>query len=550
VSQSKPFLLRLNFDIWLAILGFTIAVVVALFSATVLNRDIYVLFGLLLGSTCLGWLFIRRREMVHAMEYEHRGAPLYALSSAFFLALFASILMFYFRPEGYVRPMAYFILTAVMAGAVALEVFSLPSGRAARGLVLLQIVALGASVHFSHAAIFPSVIGIDPALHFHLVDGIITTQQITEGADYSTTPLFHIEMAMGMMLTEADYKIVSALLTGIPNILIVPLSVFLLGRYLFDVRIGLMAALLISVAPYHLYFGVWAVPNTFAAISIPLIFYLMIRLRRERNTLPGRERNLATFALIVLLMAALVLTHPVASLVLATILFIIWSINRVCQMVLLKRGAPTVTLGMALFFVTLMLGWWTFVGDQIYFIGQQLTSGFQIGYLSSVPDTVASFVYQLPLAEQMMRYIGMFAFFSLGILGCFAIITKKVRNAERMTLAFIGLVPCGVGFVSLAFALSGLDARWFYVAEMFLAIPLAVIILAMRSKGRLKLATTVVAAGVVASLVFISILSPLGSIDNRELFPNTGIRYSFTDSELTGAQFISHYSDQPHLHGL
>lgn len=547
-KAHPPVLLRIDIDVVLAVLGLLASAALGVYAAAIVHRDVYVLFAGLLGATCTAWLLIRQRVTLTGSLFGQSRTSVYALACLFFLTFLSSILLLYFRPEQYSRPLSYFVLMAVMAGMVALELLLLPPGRKYVALVISQILLLGLSAQFSQALLFPDVIGIDPALHSNLVSGIIANGHITPGADYSTTPLFHVEMAIGSLLMHVPYNDATLLLVSLPDVILPILAVFLLGRMILSERAGLMAALLLTLAPYHIYFGVWAVPNTYASILIPLIVYLLIMLMRRSPSLTKearRGRSLKLFGMIVFMMVFMILTHPVASLGLAVVLLVLWSISFIYGRVTARRSMATVTLGTMLFFITAMVGWWTYVGDHIYYIGGQLFSGFEISYLTSVPAKVASFIYEISLLEQLLRYLGMFAFFLVAIMGCLALVSKRNRNLDRTSLAFAGLIPCAIGFVALAFALSGLDARWFFLAEMFMAVPAAAIMLAASTGVRHKAAASILVCTLVVSLAFMGSISPSGSIDNRDLFPNTGVRFAFTQSELDGAEFISLKADGP-----
>lgn len=520
----------------------------AVYSSQVLQRDVYVIYCTILGVTCSAWLLMRRRIAIGIANARQSRSFVLALGTLFFLALLASVLALYFRPEQFVRPLYQFVIASLMTGAVALEVIYLPPGRRYLAFVIAQVLTLGFTIQFSQALLFPDVVGVDPALHFNLVGGIIYNGQITPGNDYSTTPLFHLQIAMGVLLGDLSYKDATVLFVTLPEVVLPALSVYLLGRYLFSARVGLMAALLLTMAPYHIYFGIWAVPNTFASLSIPLIVYLLFKLRREKQPGPSgpyQRDTVFLFGTIVLLLVALVMTHPVASMGMAMVLLIGWLINGSYMQMVSKKAVAPVTIGMVLFFITLMVGWWTYIGDQIEYLGNQLFTGFQISYLTSVPSSVSMFVYTIPLLEQLLRYLGMFAFFSVAILGCFFMVSKRLRNLDRTILVFIGLIPCGVGFFALAFALSGLDARWFLLAEMLLAVPAAIIVLGLHASIKPKALASMLVVLMVTSLAFLAIISPSGSMDNRELFPNTGVRYAFVESELTGASFLAGVTDGP-----
>jgi hypothetical protein len=234
--------------------------------------------------------------------------------------------------------------------------------------------------------------------------------------------------------------------------------------------------------------------------------------------------------------------HPVASLGLAIILPVMWSVYAIYGRLVVKKERVPVTFHLTMFFIIAMLGWWSYVGHQIDFIAGQISTGFSIEYLSVVPEIVTTFVYTIPITEQVLRYLGMFAFFSVCLIGSLYMVTKRNRNVDRVSIVAAGLLPVGIGFVSLALALTGLDARWFYLAEVMLAVPAAVFFFSLFSKKRLRPVAAAIMFLSIVLLAFFAMASPSGSIDNHAMFPNTGVRYTYTESELTGASCIARVS--------
>ena len=87
---------------------------------------VYLLTGVLALISCLLWLAIRKS---HTFEFHlPESRTLTSLCATCFFGLYTlSVLSVYLRPELYVRPLSYFILTALMAGTIACEIFT--SGR-------------------------------------------------------------------------------------------------------------------------------------------------------------------------------------------------------------------------------------------------------------------------------------------------------------------------------------------------------------------------------------------------------------------------------------
>lgn len=366
--------MKIDLDIVLAILGLFISLFMAIYSAIVLQREVYIIYGAILGIACLLWLLLGRKISIRYNYSFHNRTYVQILAIFFFLTLTISIILLHLRSELFVRPLSVFILISTMAGIVALEIIYSPKHQYFL-LIIIQTLILGLITQLSLVMLFPDVIGIDPALHKNLIDGILFSGHTTPGTDYSTTPLFHIGTVIGMLIGSVSYSDATLIIVTLPNIILPILSIFLLGKYLFNERVALMATLLLTMAPYHIYFGVWAVPNTFASLTTPLILYILLILYRGK--ISGSPRNIKNykinlFGIAIILMITLIMTHPVASLGMALILFIIWGINSAYWLLNSNEIKYTVSAGTMLFFIILMASWWTYIGNHLHYLWDQL----------------------------------------------------------------------------------------------------------------------------------------------------------------------------------
>jgi hypothetical protein len=143
-----------------------------------------------------------------------------------------------------------------------------------------------------------------------------------------------------------------------------------------------------------------------------------------------------------------------------------------------------------------------------------------------------------------MKWAGMMVYFSLSIFAVLYSISRR-GNVKAIFLSVLGMLFLAMGIVALTAHLGLLEDRWWYYAQIVLAVPLgATLVFAANvvSRGRRKKARLAILAIGVASLALVSVISPVADIDNPVIFPNSGIRYAFTMSEIEGAGFISVYS--------
>ena len=107
-----------NLDKIVAKIGVLFSLILIIFPGLVMDRFFFILAGVLTLISCLLWLTFSKGHTLKNHFPESRIQT--TLCAICFFGLFAlSILSIYFRQELYERPLIYFILTTLMAGAIA-----------------------------------------------------------------------------------------------------------------------------------------------------------------------------------------------------------------------------------------------------------------------------------------------------------------------------------------------------------------------------------------------------------------------------------------------
>ena len=272
IRLNNSSLLR-DLDKRLAIAGIILSSILIIYMSREIGRFIYLLTGILTLISCLLWLVIRKSCTFEFRFPESRTLATF-WSICFFGLFFLSILSLHFRPELYQRPLLYFILTALAAGAIACETLS--SGRWRVELVLIQVVLLGVSIAWSQLLIFPSLLGVDPWFHSVLTNRIVDEGLIPSGYSYSKLPLFHLMIAITSIIVGLPYKFATMVSMSLGQIICNALFVFLIADHLFrNYRTALLAALMVIIANHHIYMSYWSIPNSFAAVFVPIALYML-----------------------------------------------------------------------------------------------------------------------------------------------------------------------------------------------------------------------------------------------------------------------------------
>jgi hypothetical protein len=528
----KDSLLLHDLDKTLAIAGVILAVLMLIVSV-MLNKVMYLLMGGLVLSSCLLWLAIRKNHPFefHLPEFQTRTT---LLAICFFGLYTLSILSIYFRPNLYERPLLYFILTVLMAGVITCEIFA--SGRRHAPLILIQILLLGVSIAWSQLLIFPSLLGIDPWYHSAFSNQIVDEGFIPEGYSYSKLPLFHLTIAATALISSLPYKLANMASVSLGQIICNAVFVFLIADYLFkNHRVGLLAALMVVIANHHIRMTYWSIPNGFAVVFIPIVIYLALSTAKSN---PHDIKTLFMSIIMILLMVTTILTHSIAAMCMAIVLFVAWGVLTFYRVVY-SQTENNLSLLIPSGFTVMMFAWWTYASSHVRELGELIKWGFSIDYFDKTPDYFYNYAVPIPLGEQIFNNIGIYIFWAISLIGVFYMVSRR-GNSSMFLIAAIGVTPLAVTFLSFISATTVIGSRWWYLAQIFLSIPLAVAIYLVATwKSRESLFLYSFVFGFVVILSIFMIMSPPANVDNHILSPVTGSTYAYTQSEMVAGEFFA-----------
>ena len=504
--QDNSKLLSLNvaireIDKILALLGCVIASILFVYTQVIIKNSLYTTIVVMSFFACLAYLTIRKSASDSSLLPEIQTKfSLYLTLNILYSVLFTvSIALLYFRPEIYVRPLMYFILIALMSVVVSVEMLCIPPKKIYSYFILFQIILIALSLQWSELLIFPTLVGADPFVHQRFTLGILNNGYIPGDFSYSRLPIFHLIIGATSLITGLNYKMATMLSIGLLQVVCDVLFIFLLGRFMFNDRIGLLGALLVGIANRHIQMGFWAIPNTIAAVFIPIIIYLLFKIRKE-NPIIGT--SLAIF-----FMATLILTHTVTAMWMAMLLLVFWTGFEIYNAVYHEQGIPA-TLTITTLFTVAMLGWWTYASGHLSTLAALTKWGFSIDTIIRVMPE-----YSVPFSEQLFDYAGMFLFYANSFIGCFYMLSKY-GNSYRFSMAVGGVLTVGISFFGQLFRRYIITGRWEYFSYIILAIPLAIAILLLCTKIKNKLGKISLISIFIFFLTFFMIMSPIENVDN------------------------------------
>lgn len=548
--------IKRNLDATLALIGIVALLVISVVVISLGFNLVYVVaFGL--GFVCIVVYLLARNKIATNINPNIILQWIVSIMVAIIFLLLA-LLFYNNRSEQYMKPLLYYICSAIAVIFIFISAFDVRSKK--QIITTISVIAFLALLNvWTECMLFPNVIGMDAWVHQRIVTEELPAALGIQNNTYSLPPLnamtiggyyslFHLYI-FKMMDIGLDYKMTVLIFWTSWQVIINVIFAYLIGNNLFNKKVGIVAALMIAIAGWVMFFNEWAIPNAIGITFCLVVAYLMIKLWQTNNywlILPVVLISLISF-----------LIHIIVSIWVIGVVACISIIPQIfSKRHILKRIGSAMILPVSL--ILLFILWLN-----ITFLGVALTTSVAVAgeynpdsgltyAIGKAPDTVCGngnvtdvksrpvlFNNQLSdgsLFEISMNSIGMFLYIGLAIIGTLSMLKGKLKpiNITWVALCYavllIGLLPPLVGK-------SLIEHRWWCLAQTFMAIPLAVILI--------KLAwnkwTSVIIGTLVGIIAFMSAIGLPSNISNRALSPNLIVRYGFTEKELEGFIVAENY---------
>lgn len=219
----------------------------------------------------------------------------YCLSLAVAIAILAAVAT---------RPMVYFVVIAIAATLVFVQILTVDLEPVRVGVVLVECAALITNVIWGVTFKYNFFFGrTDVFPHTWYTKELIRTGHVTAAFEnYQWFPLWHVLATIERLYIGLDIppRYLFFLTNGIAYAVLVG-GIYLLARELFDSnRIALTAALLTSINTWVLMYGMYSIPRSL--VSVLTVFTLITILSRGRRT----------FVVFLLLTAGIIVYHTVS----------------------------------------------------------------------------------------------------------------------------------------------------------------------------------------------------------------------------------------------
>lgn len=444
-----------------------------------------------------------------------------------FILLNLASISFMFRPELYSRPLTYFILISVLSGLLAFAIMYLPKNRKYEYLALISIIIIGFNLRLLPQTLFSGILGMDPWSHRTFTYQIMSTGHLMEGFAYSRLPSMHILIAAVSFLTGLSYKWSSIISVTIPQ-MVSFIVVYLIGKRIFNVKVGLIGALLLCVSANYICLGFWIFPTGFAMIASAFLFYCIIK---------EEKRDSPADAFIKILFAILIVSiHMQVALAILIFLASFWIGKQIytkfenVEFDFIYSNKTKYTF--VILFMVLMFGWWIYMANRIElpftFIQRALV------YDPSQIKVVSAYsTFVIPYYQYFLNILPYLFFYGFSIAGFLYSISKKSKS-EYFALTLGGIALLATPFLLLESNMSGyLSERWIYTAQLFMSIPVAVGVLTIfKVTKKITVLKSIAIISLISLFVFVSVINPAANIDNPQISKYSTIRYAYTDSEM------------------
>ncbi|MBT4512983.1 MAG: hypothetical protein HOC20_12360 [Chloroflexi bacterium] len=529
-------------DIIAAIGGIFLGAVISAMNLIYSNAYL-ITIGPMLIITCAFYLLFRHRLLAETSEPQTSQHFVLLVNILFWLSFAVSI--YTLSTETLHRPPAYFILTAFAASMVATQILYVRTTRTTV-LVLFEILLLTLSVGISAYWVFPTIHGSDPWAHVEYVRDFVNTEHIesTRGwIVYLNYPITHLNVVAAKLLANVDYKAAMFLGIGLPYALSA-VFVFLIGRSLAGVKIGLLAALLTGLSDVHLQFGIDLMPTSYGIMFFAIIACLLLR---KRGT--GQLVRIGLIAFLFLI----IITHNMSSFVLlcllASFLIGVYVYKVLFQSkARLKDSSPIPLPSIVLMFIIAMLGYWIYAGFQegrSFF--ENIVEGLynslaeEAGLLARPESPIAQYGYLKPIMD-IAGFVMIYLFGTLGIL-----IWLARKNIDRNRIVLICAVTL-LTISALLFPVMGIrnimPYRWYAFIYIILSVPAAVAIFTVVQRLYLWGLTKIVLICITFSITFLMLTNSFTNTDSPIYSRELNQQMVYTDAEMATARKIIEVSGE------
>ena len=516
---------RENIDVLLAGGVLLLGAIAAVLSATRAGSLVPVGIALAFSS---GAYLTSRIWIRHDPEFQRSRGFLLALGSGYFVLL--GFVGLSWQSVVYDLPALYFVLVAAATGILAAQIgFVRERDAVWAHVVIVEIFLLATVVRWSVFFSYGSILGVDPWANQLLLENSIIGGALPPGFLYSDFPIFTLLSMQTMLLANLPYKLALAASSGLAVTASV-VFIYLIGARLMNRKLGLFAALLVSIGGVSIGFG----SHSIIAMSLGIGLFSLLSYLLVRRFQTGDIRFLY---LVLFVLMAIIMTHVIVSIIVTLLLAAMLVGRRILISVRVKTPASPVSVVLTVLFLAGMLSYWMYVSGNFWFVGNAL----RYALVSASGDTTPAVIpwSDLPDFEVVRIRLNESIWVGFAVYGVLSILGRSKRSPGMMLVLGFPLVAQAL---LVGFANTGYDAllpeRWIAFIQFHFSLALAFgMVLLFRNYSR---ASSLVVPVLVGLVSFTLLTSPIATIQNP--FFAKDDRIALLDSEIAAAETLSRVS--------
>jgi hypothetical protein len=451
--------------------------------------------------------------------------------------LIIALVIFLMCPDQYEKPLPYYIFVAVAVGILFyLSVYESKRVRIYAILVLACVIGL---MHiWTETLMFSGLIGIDPWSHMRMV-----TQELKDVKDwtylggYYSAVHFYLKWAMDLGL---DYRMAALIFLGSVQMVGNIVFSFLLGKELFNIKVGVVAALMLSCANWNITFGEWIIPNSIGATFALATAYLMIKQYKHHWTIfiIGAILAVSYFSHMI------IMVWVTGTIICFTVFPIIFTPDKSIKQVLIMLAKLSVV---PVILIGLVIAWLMFTTNGPGLYDTAVSTNFNPAFGMTYAIGKAPLYEGQPVAvvvqdslkifdEMFVNSIGFLSFIGIALIG---VLMMLRRSRFNITFSILCVTVLAIGFFPPLFGFSLVEMRWWYLAQCLMAVPLGAALVYLTQGKRYAV---LIMSVLVMAVVFFNIIGLMSNNTQRALSPNQIVRYGLTDKEMAGLIVATSYN--------